>query len=346
MKKSLLVFGFFLVSLAIYYQGKEEVIHRTSTAMGSLLKISITKMNLANSQKIINKIQKIDNLLSSYKKNSEISILNKNKSLHHFSNLTYKVLQQSLNLYTQSQGLFDISLGGLNTNIYKMRQWSKANNKTKARLLIQIKKKLKLLKPKRSLSLHKKLKLQNDSIYLLHNNRVDLGGIGKGFAVEEAAKLLNKNGSQASIQLSGDIFCLHKCFFSIREPYKNSTKVLVQLKAKITQLSISTSGNYEKTLKEKIHHIINPYTRRPSTFFKSVSLIAKNQNTKIDALATGIAAGSLTRAKKILEKQKIGAFLIGNNNKIYINNYFFALAKILTWGEKTKDFTIIKLDTK
>ncbi len=340
--KYYILFLLTMFSLWLYKEPKTELEERTIASMGSFLRVETESKYSSDIQKVFNLIKKIDNILSSYKKNSEISLLNKNKNINKASAMTVSILKKSLIFYKESFGLFDISLGSINTEFYKMPFWRKEKRNN---LITKINAQLKIYKNNQNITLPKKITIKNNTILISDSTKLDLGGIGKGFAIEEASKILNKDSQHSIIQLSGDIFCLHKCKFNIRTPIKGSKKILIKLQSNIQRLSISTSGTYEKQLNNKIHHIINPITTLPSTFFKSVSLIAKNANTRLDALATGIAAGSLKNAKKILKGKKIGSFLI-HNKVIYINSYFFKLVTVLDWLRLKKDFKIIILDKK
>ena len=89
---------------------------------------------------------------------------------------------------------------------------------------------------------------------------VDLGGMGKGYAVDKVAGYLNEqNITSGIIALSGDIQCLHRCELFLQSPFSEGT--FAKVTAKIPHLSIFTSGTYRRyATKKSEHHLINPKT--------------------------------------------------------------------------------------
>ena len=331
----------FVVGLALFLvkkKGHFEVVERTKVSMGTLLRISLEKKNEPQIQELFKKADEIESRLSSYKTDSELSELNKNKSLQNPSKILKRILQQSVDYYHKTQGLFNVGIGQWTDKVYEMKKWHSNEDQERIERIQS-----RLNKNKKMIS-DLGIKIDKSKIELSPEVSLDLGGIGKGFAIEEMVKSLPISLSHGVLQLSGDIFCFHRCIFSIRVPQKDQKEGLLKLQPKIKKISISTSGNYEKKLNDEIHHLINPYTLRPSKVFRSVTLVAKNQNTKLDALATGIATGHLKHAQSILKNTSIGAFLITEDQKIYINSYFYELVSILDWKGLKKEFKIIQLD--
>ncbi len=131
--------------------------------------------------------------------------------------------------------------------------------------------------------------------------RLDLGGIGKGFAADEVMKLLReKHGiQQALVAASGDITC------GDAPPGKDGwvvdiapiAKSLPVRSLKLANLSVSTSGDLEQFVEidgVRYSHIVNPKTGLGLTGRRSVTVIAKR----------GIDADSLTKAASILPPEK------------------------------------------
>lgn len=343
-RKTFTVFLLFTIAFSAFFfksNSKTAVVERQKTSMGTVLRASLSKQDEVQIQLIFDRVDQIENSLSSYIKKSEVSLLNKNKYLDNPSSLLRKILQKSQDYHQETLGLFNITLGYWNNEVYEMKKW---HHSTDVNQLRRIRSKLK--KADKNFNSQFSIQISKDKISLPENIALDLGGVGKGFAIEEAVSSLSSKSSYAFIQLSGDVFCLHRCVFSIRRPEKESKNSLIDLKAKIKKLSISTSGNYEKRISKDIHHLINPYTLKPSVYFSSVTLVGENQNSRLDALATGIASGDLEQARQILKNKAIGAFLITEDRQIYINSYFYKLVSVLDWKGIKKEFTIIALDKK
>lgn len=121
---------------------------------------------------------------------------------------------------------------------------------------------------------------------------IDLGGIAKGFGVNQAVKSLKADGISAGIvNAGGDIRVFgykpgHKLWnIGIQHP-RQSDKVIASLA--ITDKSIVTSGDYERFfMKDNIryHHILDPKTGQPARGCQSVTIVS---DTATDAMSAGV----------------------------------------------------------
>jgi len=85
--------------------------------------------------------------------------------------------------------------------------------------------------------------------------------------------LIKKGVKKAVISASGDIRCLDKCHLYIKNPFGEGW--IIDLKTKHRNISISTSGNYERFIKSKENnHLINPKTGKPQQNFASITLFS------------------------------------------------------------------------
>jgi thiamine biosynthesis lipoprotein len=125
------------------------------------------------------------------------------------------------------------------------------------------------------------------------NMELDLGGIGKGYAVDRVVTLLREAGVQAAFVDAGSstVYALGS------PPGKNGWKVLVPEPGKrssavsevmLRDQSLSTSGNYEKffQLNGKTYcHIMDPRRGYPVQGMLQTTVIARTA-TDTDALST------------------------------------------------------------
>ncbi|MBN1880873.1 MAG: FAD:protein FMN transferase [Deltaproteobacteria bacterium] len=120
---------------------------------------------------------------------------------------------------------------------------------------------------------------------------VDLGGIAKGYAVDEAVKVLesldvvsgviNAGGDMAVIGKKGD----DPWRIGIQHP-RDSQELIAVLD--IVDRSVVTSGDYERFFFSddvRYHHIIDPHTGYPARMTMSITVVAEN-TAVADALAT------------------------------------------------------------
>jgi len=135
--------------------------------------------------------------------------------------------------------------------------------------------------------------------------KIDLGGIGKGYAVDRAVDIFKKNKIQeAFVDAGGNIFCLDKYYspIGIKNPFNpDEITATVLLKNK----AISTSANYERCFSirgKKYGHLINPKTGVPAdNGILSVSVISSSA-TIADILSTAVFILGLEEGMELIEK--------------------------------------------
>lgn len=153
-------------------------------------------------------------------------------------------------------------------------------------------------------------------VQLLPNNRVkfsrpqvkiDLGGIAKGYTVEQSIQLLKKMGIRhALVSAGGDTRLLgdkagRPWLVAIKHP-RAEDKQVAQLP--LVDQAISTSGDYERYFIEdgkRYHHILDPKTGQSPTELMSVSVIGPDA-TQTDALSTTLFVLGLERGMQLIEQ--------------------------------------------
>jgi thiamine biosynthesis lipoprotein len=109
---------------------------------------------------------------------------------------------------------------------------------------------------------------------------IDLGGIAKGYAVDTASAILqNQFGVEhANITAGGDSRVIGDKFgrpwlVGIKNPRADAVAVTLPL----TNVSLSTSGDYERYFidqnGERVHHILNPRTGKSASGINSVTVL-------------------------------------------------------------------------
>lgn len=201
--------------------------------------------------KMIEKIKKIENLLTKFSPYSDIGKLNSLfLNYNKISNKTLNVLINSIYIYNFTNGYFDIGLG----NLLSISGIDFSVPTTDACVKTPDFKKL-IIK-----FFKKKVKINRN------NTMIDLGGIGKGYALDETIKIALKfNIKHIAIEFGGEIKV--KGGMSNGKPWiiKLNEKLSKHLEKKIDILkikdgSIAISGNYLKrsSFNNKIkNHIIN-----------------------------------------------------------------------------------------
>lgn len=121
---------------------------------------------------------------------------------------------------------------------------------------------------------------------------IDLGGIAKGFCVDEGIKILKAEGIvYALIDAGGDIYALgNKVPVPWRVGVRNPRESGVLGYLEVADTSVLGSGDYERFfIKEgkRYHHILSPFTGYPTESLAGITVI--HPSTMIaDAMATAL----------------------------------------------------------
>lgn len=123
------------------------------------------------------------------------------------------------------------------------------------------------------------------NIYTKYNDvRIDLGGIAKGYVTEMVGNYLEESGISSYIINAGGNVKVGKAYekdnfvVGITDP-DNSSSIFT--KVNINNMSVVTSGGYQRycDLEEvRYSHIINPITKYPSNYMKSVTVIGEDSS--------------------------------------------------------------------
>lgn len=133
---------------------------------------------------------------------------------------------------------------------------------------------------------------------------IDLGGIGKKYAIDQAAGILAGAAQQGGdslvagwfINVGGDIRCAGRraeegpWHVAIRNPFSSSIDDRMAV-IKLTEGSVCTSGNYERFTEidgRRFSHIVDPRTGWPCDAAPSVTVVGR------DALTAGLWATALS----------------------------------------------------
>lgn len=143
---------------------------------------------------------------------------------------------------------------------------------------------------------YKYIRLETGNTVFLEKNgmKIDLGGIAKGYAVDQAARILDQNGIRHFlIDAGGDIYCRglydgKKAWqVGIQDPTRGN--IVIDL-LKIKDEAVTTSGDYERFYVidgKKFSHIINPVTGYPQETVISATVIA-TKAYQADAISTAL----------------------------------------------------------
>jgi len=268
------------------------------------------------SQRVFDEMHRIDELMSPYIELSELSIVNRDAAQDEvkIGKELFNLIKQSIEFSELSNGAFDITFASVG-HLYDYRMKQHPSDK-------QIKHRLSAINYKNI-----KLNEANNSISFSHKNtRIDLGGIAKGYAVDNAIKILKTCGiKNALVSAGGDSRILgdkngRPWVMGVRHP-RDNTRVVVSIP--LSDSAISTSGDYERYFIEngtRYHHIIKPTTGQSVNQTWSVSVLA-NEAITSDALSTTLFVLGTEKALQLINSlDDIEAVVIDAKGKMFYSS--------------------------
>ena len=296
---------------AAWYSEKLNVM---GTETGVTVEASTQAKAKQLTQKVFNEFKRFDRLYSSYKADSELSLVNQHgfAQTQQLSDEFNYLIQRSLEFYSLSNGLFDITYASVGHQ-YDYRQRQQPNQQ-------QLKQGLPLIDAKALLFDDHKHTLR----FQHQGTRIDLGGIGKGYVVDRAISLLQGAGVEhASVYAGGDRRFLGQhgdrpWIMGIRHPRQADQ---LALSMPIDNAAVSTSGDYERFFiddqGQRHHHIIHPKTGDSPKGVVSATVIGDEAMTT-DAMSTSVLLAGVKQGMQMIEKiQGLDAIVIDEFGKVY-----------------------------
>jgi thiamine biosynthesis lipoprotein len=298
------------------------MVKRSQMLMGTLVFVTAVaadqrRANAAASAAFA-EIRRLESLLSTWIPTSDLSRLNAEagRAPVRVSLETMELLKRSMTMAELTGGGFNIALGPV------IEAW---NISKEAR--IPSDEELAGLRPLIDLSaLH--LHDADGTAYLARDGmRVDVGGIGKGFAADRAVDAMRRAGAVAGVvALSGDIKTFgempdgHSFLFGIQHPREPSGLIgRIALKNE----AISTAGDYERFFERdgvRYHHILDPDTLGPARGCQSVTIVAKD-GVMADGLDTGIFIMGPERGMALIERlEDVEGVIVDSQGRILVSS--------------------------
>lgn len=299
MFKNLLLLTF----LALYLEAK--TLSRTQVIMSTFVTISLDEKDINHFEHGFDIIKDVENSISSYNPNSIIYKLNRDLFKIGLDEYSYEALMLSKKYYEKTDGYFDVTIGSITKKLYRFGEEQRVPGMNELdRAVVKLN------------GLH----VEKEKACMEYGMQVDLGGMGKGFAVDKAAEYFRKNGvSGATISASGDIRCLSKCKIDVQDPF--SEGILASFETKKDDLGISTSGNYNRYVKStENNHLIDPKKKRSQRDFISLTLIGDISNSDLDAYATASSVMPIEKAYKFLDSVGVAYIVMQSDKKLVISD--------------------------
>ena len=229
---------------------------------------------------VLAEMRRVDEAMSTYKASSELSIVNAGAAQKpiKISAELFDLLSAALDYSRITDGAFDVTYASVGY-MYDFRKHVRPDEKQIAAALPGINYR------------HVQLDRNNSTVHFARAGvRIDLGGIGKGHAVDRGIAVLHARGiDHASVSAGGDSRIIGDRFgnpwvVGIRHPDRKD-EVIARIP--LEDASISTSGDYERYFDEngvRYHHIIDPKTGRSASKVRSATVIGPTA-TRTDGLS-------------------------------------------------------------
>ena len=313
--RSITIFVFVLFLLVAMFFGitrKQPVEFESGyrLVMGTFARVIVVAPNRKIAEKAAEDafaaIENVDNLMSDYKDNSEISIVNREafQRAVQVSEPTFEVIQRSVKFSKFTDGAFDVTVGPL---VALFREEKETQNAPTKEEIEQADSKVG----------YEKLMLDESNRtvrFSVEGMKLDLGGIAKGYGIDKAIEAIQEDGALgAMVDVGGDVRCFgtpskgkKTWLVGIQDPNLESEKKdngLI-LTLKISDGAIATSGDYQQFVMiegKKQSHIIDRRTGSSAEGLSSVSIVTDNA-TDADALATAVSVMGQDKGLSLIER--------------------------------------------
>ncbi len=232
-------------------------------------------------------MREIERKLSSYREDSEISLINRKAGVEPVpvSPETLEVLKEAVRIYRLTRGSFDIT----------------RNDAGRAGAV-------------------RDLKIEGNRVFLKRRGvSLDLGGIGKGYAVEMAYR--NTSAEWGFLGIAGDMKVWgHRRVLGVKDPLRGGIFLLM---VNARDLCLSTSGNYHR----RHIRVKDPQLVQLTVVFEDC--------TFADAFATALFSMDREQRRRFLsENPDVGVLEIYRDGSFYVNGSFLTYFTSILFPEE------------
>lgn len=304
-------------------KSQKNLVQINGFTMGTTYSVSVIQDNESKKHsfdflktKIDSVLEEVNNKMSTYKKDSELSVFNESSDTNWYliSEDLFEVIKTAREISTKTDSAYDISAGPI-VNLWGFGPEARP-------VKIPTDKEIKERRDYVGVSKYildvtsSKIKKKHQKVY------IDLSSIAKGFGVDEVSRLLSSlSYSNFMVEVGGEVFTRgvnnssKKWNIGISTP-DGSNKI--QKIVAISENALATSGDYRNYFEEngvRYSHTINAKTGKPITH-KLVSVSVIDDNCMLaDGWATALNIAGIEEGLKIADDNGIAAFFIVKEDK-------------------------------
>ncbi|MCP4121856.1 MAG: SUMF1/EgtB/PvdO family nonheme iron enzyme [Bacteroidetes bacterium] len=260
-------------------------------------------------------LKNLEDRISSWHPASEVFKVNELAGIRpvKVSEETFRLIQTSIELYEETDGAFDVTIGAL------WDIWPFNDPLGALPTPAEIKRADDLVGSDQII-----LSERSKTVFLPKEGmKINLGAIGKGYAAQEAISLMKENGIvRAAVSAGGDITLLGEkssgpWLIGVENP-RWPDKYLQQFL--LSDMSVATSGDYERFIEregKRYGHILDPNSGYPVEHCQSATIITRNA-VKADAYATAVfVKGPLDGIEWVNQRPLTEALVVDLNGNIH-----------------------------
>jgi thiamine biosynthesis lipoprotein len=293
---------------------------RTDAIMGTRIYVELWDTDAAHGEASIDAVmaemRRIDDLMSHYKPESQLSKINQHAAEAPVvvDKELFDLIKLSTHYSEITEGAFDITYASVGYLYNYPNHVHPTEEQIKAVLPAVNWRNMKFDDAHHSVSFEHK------------GMRIDLGGIGKGYAVDRGIDILQKRGIQhAVVTAGGDSRIIgdhmgRAWLVAIRHP-DDPNKVVTRIP--LSDAAMSTSGDYERYFDEngvRYHHIIDPHTGHSASKVRSATIIGPTA-TQTDGMSkTAFVLGAEKALEIINRMPEYDAVFVKPDGKVLYSN--------------------------
>ncbi|PHS14897.1 MAG: FAD:protein FMN transferase ApbE [Kangiella sp.] len=272
-------------------------------------------------QKIDSRLIEINQLMSTYIKDSELSLFNKNESLLciPMSQENLFVIKQAVAISKQTNGKFDVTLDPL------IKEWGFDTKQTNDHIPSN-----KIISKLLEKIGYSKLHLEKDCIQKdLKSLSINLSAIAKGYGVDQIANVISNHGIQNYlVEIGGETASKGQNSKSINwrlaieAPIEKARQIQKVFEPK--DLGVATSGNYRNYFDKdgvRYSHTIDPTTGKPITHNLASVTVLHEQTMMADAYATAFMVMGSEESLIFAESKDLAIYLLVKTKDGFVERY-------------------------
>lgn len=260
-------------------------------------------------------INQLEAAISRTQESSEISAVNEaDGTTVELSEETADILQDALDIAAETDGCFDPTVAPLSD------LWQIGTDNAHLPEQEEIDEALQYVG-------YERVSMDGGAVTMDAGMKMDLGGIGKGYAADHVVEILESyNVKRAIIALGGNIYALGSkdrglnWTVAITDP-DNQEDYLGTLE--VSDTSVVTSGDYERYFEQdgkRYCHIFDAETGYPAeTDLRSVTVVTP-ESTKADGYTTALFVMGYDKAVEFCEQHEIEAIFVCSDHTVHVTD--------------------------